>query len=46
MAISLTQNADEPFSEMNTTPLIDVMLVPEPISASLGAATATDFVQD
>lgn len=27
MAISLTQNADEPFSEMNTTPLIDVMLV-------------------
>ena len=27
MAISLTQSADEPFSEMNTTPLIDVMLV-------------------
>jgi len=32
--------------DINTTPLIDVMLVPEPISASLGAATATDFVQD
>jgi biopolymer transport protein ExbD len=27
MAISLTQNAEEPFSEINTTPLIDVMLV-------------------
>lgn len=27
MAISLSQSRDEPFSEMNTTPLIDVMLV-------------------
>lgn len=27
MAISLSRSADEPFSEMNTTPLIDVMLV-------------------
>lgn len=27
MAISLSQSPDEPFSEMNTTPLIDVMLV-------------------
>lgn len=27
MSISLSRNQDEPFSEMNTTPLIDVMLV-------------------
>jgi biopolymer transport protein ExbD len=27
MAIGLSRSPDEPFSEMNTTPLIDVMLV-------------------